>query len=279
MNSQLSSLGTPPLACLWFSGEDASSFLQSQLTQSIPSTASPAASFGYCNPQGRLLCTGWLAGPLDRPEGGQHIGLVVSADLIPRLQKRLQMFVLRAKVKVVAASVSAQAGPDAVAVTVALGPSAVWTLGLSLPGVAADPQSGQWSADQTAAFADDLVAAGFALITEETVEAFTPQQVNLDLVGGVSFTKGCYPGQEVVARLHYLGKNRKRMLRLDASVETTSEEANLVLRSPSAGVLVAGSLPDEWPDRTPDWAGGAAVLPMALVGEIPRPEAKPRPQL
>jgi hypothetical protein len=57
------------------------------------------------------------------------------------------------------------------------------------------------------------ICAGVPLITPATQEAFVPQMVNLDLIGGVSFSKGCYPGQEIVARMHHLGRVKQRMYR------------------------------------------------------------------
>jgi folate-binding protein YgfZ len=67
------------------------------------------------------------------------------------------------------------------------------------------------------------IRAGIPNVFEDTVEAFVPQMANLQLVGGVSFTKGCYTGQEVVARMQYLGKLKRRMYhaRVDAGQPPT----------------------------------------------------------
>jgi hypothetical protein len=67
------------------------------------------------------------------------------------------------------------------------------------------------------------IRAGVPNIFEDTVEAFVPQMANLQLIGGVSFTKGCYTGQEVVARMQYLGKLKRRMYR--AHVDSTQAPA------------------------------------------------------
>ena len=61
------------------------------------------------------------------------------------------------------------------------------------------------------------IYCGIPEITAETSEAFIPQMVNLEIIGGVNFQKGCYPGQEVVARTHYLGKPNRRMYRVEIS--------------------------------------------------------------
>jgi folate-binding protein YgfZ len=64
------------------------------------------------------------------------------------------------------------------------------------------------------------IQAGVPEVLPETVEAFVPQMVNLEALDGISYKKGCYPGQEVVARMHYLGKLKRRMYRAHASTET-----------------------------------------------------------
>jgi folate-binding protein YgfZ len=63
------------------------------------------------------------------------------------------------------------------------------------------------------------IQSGIPQVTEETSEAFIPQMVNFELIGGVNFQKGCYPGQEIVARTHYLGKPNRRMYRITIESE------------------------------------------------------------
>ena len=78
-------------------------------------------------------------------------------------------------------------------------------------------QSGPVTAAQTAA----LQQLGIAYVSQPTVEMFIPQAINFDLVGGVSFSKGCYPGQEIVARSHYLGKVKRRVFQATATGSLT----------------------------------------------------------
>jgi tRNA-modifying protein YgfZ len=94
------------------------------------------------------------------------------------------------------------------------------------------------------------VEAGIPVITEASQEEYVPQMVNLDLVGGVSFSKGCYPGQEIVARTHYLGRLKQRMYRI---------------RIDGAGDLPAGS-PLYSPEFGADQASGA-ILYSGAPGE------------
>jgi len=178
---------------------------------------------------------------------------MVAADLAAAFQKRLSMFVLRAKVKLAPAPLKVlgvtadDAGAAALAAAFGPLPRGVWERAdlpsgtwITAPVVGSQevgaqdvsPQARWWwigtedtlnaaiatlganafQADPAAWRADDI-AAGLPWILASTQDVFVPQTVNLELVGGVSFTKGCYPGQEVVARSHYLGKLKRRMFR------------------------------------------------------------------
>ncbi|MEA5097228.1 MAG: folate-binding protein, partial [Burkholderiaceae bacterium] len=191
----------------------------------------------YCTPQGRLLATFLLW------KTGEHILLQLPREILPGLQKRLQMFVLRDQVKLADAS-------DQFVLLGLGGLAAEKTLTAWFPELPARPyarvdaESGtlirvadafnaprfQWIATaETAAKAWPTLStnlapstgsawrlaeieAGIAQITANTQELFVPQMVNFELVGGVSFKKGCYPGQEVIARTQHLGKTKRRML-------------------------------------------------------------------
>ncbi|MGO4398916.1 MULTISPECIES: CAF17-like 4Fe-4S cluster assembly/insertion protein YgfZ [Achromobacter] len=223
------------------SGADALTFLHGQLTQDVTGLPADAARLaGYCTAKGRLLATlvmwrGAAAGD-DAP---QLYGLI-RKDLSQALLKRLSMFVLRAKVKL-AATLLNVAGvqvteEDAAALEAVTGPlpRAAWQR-VDLPSgtwIAAPTPDARlrwwWIAsdeqlEQSAALSGVLglapaaqwqvadLAAGIPWIATATQDVFIPQTVNLELVQGVSFTKGCYPGQEVVARSHYRGTVKRRM--------------------------------------------------------------------
>lgn len=224
------------------SGADALAFLHGQLTQDVTGLPQDAARLaGYCTAKGRLLATlvMWRGAANGSDDAPQLYGMV-RQDLAQALLKRLSMFVLRAKAKLAAtplhvAGVSASA-PEAATLEAAAGPLP------RAPWQRADLPSGTWIAapsadarlrwwwiasdeqlDQAAALAGALglapaaqwhaadLAAGIPWITAATQDVFIPQTVNLDLIQGVSFTKGCYPGQEVVARSHYRGTVKRRM--------------------------------------------------------------------
>jgi tRNA-modifying protein YgfZ len=199
-------------------GADAATFLQSQLTQDVRTLdAERAALAGWCSAKGRLLASfvAW------RPEAETFL-LACSADVLPAVLKRLSMFVLRAKCKLSDASAevplwgeAGAASPPAwrrdgarIGLPVAQGIARALRVGeapSSLPSL--DAQAWAWLE----------VTSGLPRITAATVEQFVPQMVNLELVGGVDFQKGCYPGQEVVARSQYRGTLKRRAFVFHAS--------------------------------------------------------------
>jgi len=87
------------------------------------------------------------------------------------------------------------------------------------------------------------IAAGIPFIMLATQEEFVPQMVNLDLIGGLSYTKGCYPGQEIVARTHYLGRLKQRMYRarVDGSAAAGDKLYCADLGDQASGMIVAGA--------------------------------------
>ena len=223
-------------------GPDAASFLHGQLTQDINSLREGTARLaGYCSAKGRLLASFivWRA-------DADTLYLACSADLLAPTLKRLSMFVLRAKCKLTDASseislyglagstaanwlgeaaapapwsAQAAAGGQLVRLTDLQG-TPRWLL--ALPADAAVPALPALAA---ADWATLEVASGIVRITAATVEQFVPQMVNLELVGGVNFQKGCYPGQEIVARSQYRGtlKRRAQVVDSDAALQVGQE--------------------------------------------------------
>jgi folate-binding protein YgfZ len=198
------------------SGADAREFLHAQLTTDIAAQpAERAALAGWCSAKGRLLAT-FLVIPA--PQG---FLLQLSRDLAPAVAKRLSMFVLRAKAKVVDESdawtqFGIFGGPapssvtwDGDSVTVPVDE------GRSLRLAPASATSLPCALDEEKWYAAEI-RAGRPLITAATQDQFVPQMVNLETLGAVDFRKGCYPGQEIVARAQYRGQVKRRMVRLPA---------------------------------------------------------------
>jgi folate-binding protein YgfZ len=195
-------------------GADAASFLHAQLTQNVASLGHDSWRLaGYCSAKGRLQASFVVWRP-----SAEQVLLACSADLLPATLKRLSMFVLRAKCKLSDASAELPlfgvVGEDARSVG-DVGRSRDGTL-LRLPDVQGVPRALFAQADPALPLLDPSawawleVASGVPRIVGATVEQFVPQMVNLELVGGVDFQKGCYPGQEVVARSQYRGTLKRR---------------------------------------------------------------------
>lgn len=217
-----------------FSGGDAQSFLHSQLTCDVNSLTPGWSTYGSCcTPQGRVLASFLLW----RSEQGYFMQL--PSPLRESVQRHLSKFVLRSKVKLTDASgdwtlIGVAGGDSGGLVQRAIGRQAPQALHevAHMPGATAihlplDRFEIVAARDRARAIWDALAAearsahpehwewldirAGVPVITAATQEQFVPQMVNLDVIGGVSFTKGCYPGQEIVARMHYLGRLKQRM--------------------------------------------------------------------
>jgi hypothetical protein len=216
-------------------GDDAATFLHSQLTSDVQHLdASTARLAGFCSAKGRLLASFLMW------RTGDAVRLLISGDIQATVQKRLSMFVLRAKAKLIDATPELaavgfvgdvrsvlsrlfDAMPDGVHVKVD-GP-----LGslIRVPDSVGRPRFlwvGPKAAveERLAALGEKLtrgsaqmwdwldIHAGEPRITQATTEQFVPQMVNFDVLGGVNFKKGCYPGQEVVARSQYRGTIKRR---------------------------------------------------------------------
>jgi hypothetical protein len=299
------------LGLLAVAGDEGPKFLHGQLTNDVEHLAPGVAQwYGYCTAKGRLLSTslGWRE--------TDAVLLTVARPQAEGLRKRLSMFVLRAKAKVAdrsdatvllgiggaaAAAALAAAGLPAPlpmatasadrAVVVGLPPVRVgetdcprWLLAVpderlqalwsGLAGSLAPAASQVWRWTE--------VLAGIPRIAAGASEQFVPQMVNFEVVGGVSFRKGCYPGQEVVARSQYLGKLKRRMFAAHLDGAEPAPGSDVVPAAggqPSGQVVLAAPNPGGGVDLLfesqiaaveagPLTAGGAALqlrpLPYAL---------------
>jgi tRNA-modifying protein YgfZ len=223
------------LGLIQVSGADALTFLQGQVTNDVNLLNMQSHYTGYCTAKGRLLAL-FLA---YRVEDSLYLQLPKS--ILPSIAKRLQMYVLRSKVTI--ADVSEQffrlgfAGKNAAQVLAHISPRIPQTEGevvqfddgiiikhagaiprfeIMMPNTNADKVLATLSQYAQVASLNLWhlleIEAGIAEITEATQEKFVPQMVNLDALGGINFKKGCYTGQEIVARTHYLGKVKRRTL-------------------------------------------------------------------
>ena len=232
----------PHLGVIRAVGEEAAKFLHNQLTQDFVLLGqSEARLAAFCNAKGRMQASfiGFKRHQADSND--DEILLVCSLDLLPTTLKRLSMFVMRSKLKLSDATADVQVAgvigtaaealwPDAgkpwskqeigEASVVSLYPAAgqrrlLWVAPKAVPLPQAATQTGMLSA---AEWQWTEVRSGVATLTEPIFEAFVPQMLNYESVGGVNFKKGCYPGQEVVARSQFRGTLKRRAYLVHAAV-------------------------------------------------------------
>ena len=273
-------------ALLSIAGDDAGAFLHAQFTNDVLALPVGAAQWnGWCSPKGRLLATFLLT----RREDGYLA--MLPAEIAPAFAKRLAMFVLRSKAKIADASgelvrmgfAGKSAGvivarhfghtPDPMR-SVEHGGATCIALDDERFVLLAPPQSAPhlWdtlaqNARQAGADAWELtlIHAGVPTVTAATQEAFVPQMANLELIGGLSFKKGCYPGQEIVARTQYRGILKKRMARVhlggDARPMPGQDVYSSAFGDQSAGTVV---------NVAPSPEGGFDALVVAQIEALAR---------
>ena len=222
-----------PLGLIVFSGEDTATYLQGQLTNDVRKLAAGAAQYsGFCSPKGRLLANFLL---WDK-DGATYMQL--AGDLQEAIQKRLSMFILRSKVKardaraeIVRIGVAGKHAAQLIETTLGALPPTNMGVAHTPVGSVIRLAAERYQIVTTAEFAAMLnkalgrdarqidypawqwleIRAGIPTILPATQEQFVPQMVNFDLTNSVNFQKGCYTGQEIVARTQYLGKLKRRM--------------------------------------------------------------------
>jgi folate-binding protein YgfZ len=232
------------LAVLTVAGKEAAKFLQGQVTCNIEDVTETLSSFGaFCTPKGRVITTFLLVKSQD------VFLLVMPEELLAAVQKRLQMYILRSDVRLTDSSdnhcliglsyadtqkestadseqLFSVASQEEAFVSIALPKNrylilaetpkaiALWSNKVNDQHFTPD-NSDQWH------YLD--VISGIPWLTSETSEEFIPQMLNIDKLGGISFNKGCYTGQEIVARTHYLGKAKREMFLAECIIATPPE--------------------------------------------------------
>lgn len=269
-------------------GDDAEQFLQGQFTNDIHKVDNEHAQIsGYCSPKGRLLSNFLIFRRND------SYFLRLPKPLIENTIKRLKMFVLMSKVVLEDTSESqihiGYCGPNAEkelsalfenlpnkdlgtlqtgAVTIIrlpgknprfeiLGPlddiKKLWTA-LNVRGAPVGSEVWSWLTIQN----------GLPIITEGTVDAFVPQMVNMQFIDGVSFKKGCYTGQEIVARMQYLGKLKRRMYLAHINTDIRPQEGGALFAAASKSGQGAGKIVNISP--SPD--GGFDILAVIEISSV-----------
>ena len=279
------------LGLIGVNGADAVDFLQGQVSNDVRELSETHTQLSsHCSPKGRMLANFRLL------RSGESLFLLLPRRQVDAVRKRLGLFVLRAKVSIDDLSDAlvcfgiighcadeilagrfgalphgdndmARAG-DAALIRVAgpqprylfIGPAAeaksLWQAAAEQGAVEAHPDL--WALHD--------IRAGIPTVLPETADAFVPQMANMHLIDGVSFHKGCYAGQEVVARMQYLGKLKRRMYIAEADTDVPPK--------PGDALSAAGSSSEQGPGRVVDARASApGHWELLVVAEIAAAEA------
>jgi folate-binding protein YgfZ len=228
------------LAVLQISGADARTYLQGQLTQDMNALTHERVLLAACNsPQGRVQCVLWL---IDRADG---IAAVVPTSLRTKVTERLRKYVLRAKVRIEASEslIVGRVLPEgdvapSVGVHMYRADASHFTLAPSLHLVLATADRMEDPSGHASRWHVEQIRAGIPQVYPETYEAFVAQMLNLDTLGAISFEKGCYTGQEIIARAHYRGAVKRRMFRFSASYAPPAPGTRVLSGGQHAGEVV-----------------------------------------
>ena len=252
-------------------GEDAMQFLQGQFTNDMRQVTEQHSNLsGWCSAKGRMLANFRVM----RQEGGYLLQTPLTQ--VEPVIKRLRMFVLRSKVTITDVSDQwARFGltgdcaeallqayfptlPEAANETLAQGDTLLIRLPGNIPRFELIGPATRlieiWQSCESQATVMDSnfwalqeIRAGIPTVYPETSEAFVPQMANMQLIDGVSFTKGCYTGQEVVARMQYLGKLKRRMYLAHVKSEIAPKPGDVLFAQESTSGQGAGKVVDAQP--------------------------------
>mgnify|MGYP001184990097 FL=1 len=231
----------PRFGSILVSGADARDFLQGQLSFDMQRLTRQRLELASCNsPQGRVQAIVWM---VERSDG---ILLIVPAELVDAIVMRLRKYVMRAKAKIesgaghfVIGGAANDARPPRThdergGVSFIRWPVATTSSLIVAPVAAKLLDEAQFAADWHRA----EIRAGLPQVYSQTHEAFVAQMLNVDLLEGISFEKGCYTGQEIIARTHFRGTVKRRMIAFQAACPPPSPATRIVSGEAHAGDVV-----------------------------------------
>ena len=231
----------PYLSATRLIGPDAGSFLQAQLSADISALEDGQSTFAaYCSPQGKVF------GLLLVAMHNDNYTVVGSARLLPSIVQRLRIYIFRSKVEIKPLDKLQVCGllpsqPD--------DPSSEVLAPGSLPLRYAMVSEGTQNDEATDRWRQSELNHGVAWLDANTTEKFIPQMLGYDQLGAVSYSKGCYPGQEIVARTHYLGRVKRKPLLTTIVGQVVIENGSRV-QIQYATETVNGTLVDSAPAGT-----------------------------
>ncbi|MCY4226179.1 MAG: hypothetical protein OXF20_00505 [Gammaproteobacteria bacterium] len=232
------------LSLISVTGSDAEKFLQNQFSNDVSEISGTQAQLNaYCNPKGRALAMLCL---MKRPDDGYW--MIVPNDLTDGLIKRLRIYVMRAKVTISLEEEHAMLGllgdraemtdintykfSGHISRSIAIGNPKRLFGEMNMLGSVLN--SDYWRLSD--------ILSGLPQVYSQTVEQCIPQHINMDIVSGINFSKGCYPGQEIIARLRYLGKSKYRLCAASVVSEDPIEPGQALFEkghaSQKAGLVV-----------------------------------------
>ena len=237
------------MAVVEVSSADAMGFLHGQFTNHINKIGDAFRLAAYCQPQGRILSLMRVV------KKGDLFYLIMPQDLTAGFIKRLSMFILRSKVFIRLADELAVFGvisqnkqlPDidhaVIDNDMVIGRVSNWG-NLQRALLVASPAkvlNQMQVTDDSAMWFLSEIETSTPWVFEKTKEAFIPQWINLDLIGGLVFDKGCYPGQEIISRMQHLGKTPRRLVLLKSDSKVLVEpKSDVFLNGEAVGQAVAG---------------------------------------
>lgn len=270
-SAQSGCIELPHMGVIRVQGADAASFLQGQLTQDVALLGSERAPLAaYCNAKGRMQASFIVV-----KRSAEEVLLVCARDSVAPMVKRLSLFVLRAKAKLSDATADYRmVGLTGSAVDALQAQAQPWsrrdegdaTVVFLYPGAGVSRACWLAPSGQTPPMGPPVsldywhwlsVRSGLAMVGQACFEAFVPQMLNYESVGGVSFKKGCYPGQEVVARSQFRGTIKRRAYLVHASAALGVGQEVFQSHEPEQACgLVAAAAP------CPDGQGYDAIVSM-----------------
>ncbi|HUN25252.1 MAG TPA: hypothetical protein VMU67_03020 [Steroidobacteraceae bacterium] len=253
----------PELGVMRIRGADGARFLQGQLSNDLTRLA-PGATLlaGYHNPQGRAIAILRL---VQRAE--DDILAVLPRELVATVAGRLERFILRAKARLSDESARLrvlgavdESAPAAEAARLTESPGR-WLLVSERSAAAVSTEQ---AAEARARWRRWDVACGLPQVYASTSEAFLAQMLNLDLLEAIAFAKGCYTGQEVIARAHYRGRVKRRMQRFRTLAPRALAAGESGVLADGRGFKVVEVAP--LPDGRAEFLAVAALAPPAAEG-------------
>jgi len=230
------------LRILTISGEDAGELLQGQMTQDVRKLEDEKIHItSFCNVQGRVIASAFIQ------ERNEQYDLILSSEIIDDLENHLQRYILRSKVLIEQSDEK----------TFGAYKSDIHEDSKECRSLKNDPKRVLTLSSQVPESIDNFITSeewircdienSIAIINKESTEKFIPQMLNLDILDAVSFSKGCYTGQEVVARVQHRGKIKQRMFKFKTENEDLiSHGSEIHHESKKVGTVVISELIDNY---------------------------------